>query len=77
MKLALIQCLAMKAKTNTFEHEEDHDRGIRWLYKTNIYLISLPDTMLTCCSPKSLAVRLNNRDADVFRRTILLLLDTF
>lgn len=52
MKLALMQCLAMKAKANTLEHEEDHDRGIRWLYKTNIYLISLPDTMLTCCSPK-------------------------
>lgn len=71
MILALIQCLAMKAKANTLEHEEDHDRGIWWLYKTNIYLISLPDTVC------SLAVRLNNRDADVFRRTILLLLDTF
>lgn len=52
MILALIQCLAMKAKANILEHEEDHDRGIPWLYKTNIYLISLPDTMLTCCSPK-------------------------
>lgn len=40
------------SQSNTLEHEEDHDRGIRWLYKTNIYLISLPDTMLTCCSPK-------------------------
>lgn len=27
MILALIQCLAMKAKANTLEHEEDHDRG--------------------------------------------------
>lgn len=42
----------MKVKANIFEYEEDYDRGIRWLYKINIYLILLLDIMFICCSFK-------------------------